>query len=111
MYVRSEGLAIHCHHNILIEYCYNYQERVEVIKRTKPKKEQKTRLKLFKILPKEALKDIPSNFIKPYQEWNKAYQEWNKTYQEWDEKSKDAFHKKWCGCKEWKNNQINFEGK
>jgi len=24
---RNEGLAIHCHHNILMEYCYNYKGR------------------------------------------------------------------------------------
>ncbi len=126
----NKGFAIHCHHDILVEYCYDYQERVKAIKETKPKNEQAIRLKLFKILPKQAIKDIPVNYQKAYANyqkadanyqkadanyqkaltnWVKAYTNCQKIYDNWSQKSKDAFHKKWCGCKEWKNNQICFK--
>src|SRR3990167_8897844 len=91
------GLSIHCHHSILVEYCYDYQKRVEYIKKNKLQDEQEIRLRLFKILPQKAIKEIPKV--------------WQKAYVEWPQKSKDAFHKKWCGCSNWKNGVINFSGK
>ena len=45
------GLAFHVHHDKLIEYCYDYDERLEAIKRTKPLEEQKLRLKLLQLIP------------------------------------------------------------
>jgi len=133
----NQGWSIHCHHDILAEWCYDYKERVEVIKREKPKNEIKTRLKLFKLLPEEASKDIPKEYQETYQKWQEAYQKWQEAYQKrreaeqkrreayqkwretdqkweeadqkWPQKSKDAFHKKWCGCKEWNGKQIVFK--
>jgi len=104
----KKGFAIHCHHDILAEHCYNYQERVDYIKKEKPKEEVKTRLRLFKILPKEALKDIPVYYLKADAEWVKAYAEWVKARAEWTQKQKDAFHQKWCGCSEWDGKKITF---
>lgn len=90
----KQGFALHCHHNILVEYCYDYDYRVYDIKKDKPQNEQETRLRLFKILPPKVLKDIP-----------KEYQEAD---QKWPQESKDAFHKKWCGCSEWNGKEIVF---
>ena len=139
----NSGLSIHCHHNALIEYCYDYKERVKYIKENKFKNEQEIRLRLFKILPKEAEKDLLERYLKAYTEckkadakwiktyaewkkanteqvktytkwikanaeWTKAYAEWEKAYAEWPQKSKDAFHKKWCGCKEWNGKELVF---
>src|SRR3990167_4217535 len=118
----NSGLSIHCHHNALIEYCYDYKERVKYIKENKFKNEQEIRLRLFKILPKEAEKDLLERYLKAYTEckkadakwiktnaeWKKAYAEWEKAYAEWPQKSKDAFHKKWCGCKEWNGKELVF---
>ena len=97
----SKGLSIHCHHKILVEYCYDYKERVKYIKNHKPKNEQKIRLRLFKILPKEAENDVP----KEYLEADKA---WNEAYKAWPQKSKDAFHTKWCGCSNWNGEELVF---
>ena len=140
----TKGFAIHCHHDILVEYCYNYEERVAAIKRDKPLAEQEIRLRLFKILPDEALKDIPleyreadqkyqeaeqkyqeaeqkwqeadqkyqeaiQNLQEANQKWQEAYQKWQEAYQKWPQADKDAFHKKWCGCKEWNGAEIIFE--
>jgi hypothetical protein len=74
----KSGLAIHCHHDILVECCYNYDERVEVIKSTKPQNEQEIRLRLFKLLPKEAIDELPYEMVKAWAEWDKAWAEWVK---------------------------------
>src|SRR3990167_962944 len=117
------GFAIHCHHDILIERCYNYDERVEYIKKNKLENELKIRLRLFKILPKKSEKDIPERYLKAYAEWEKAYAEWKKANAEWNkahaerkkaddewpQESKDAFHKRWCGCKEWNGKKLIFQ--
>jgi len=93
-----KGLAMHVHHDVLFEYCYDYDERVQAIKDTKPKNEQPARLKLFKMLSKEAINELPrrimkvlselekarSEWNKARSEWNKAYSEWNKAYSEWN---------------------------
>lgn len=128
----KKGFAIHCHHDILVEYCYNYDERVTAIKNTKPKNEIETRLRLFKLLPEEALKDIPirlqkayaerekayaewekagAEWKKAYAEWKKADDEWKKAYAEWPQKDKDIFHQKYCGCSEWNGTEIVFSEK
>src|SRR3990167_6045180 len=117
------GFAIHCHHDILVERCYNYDERVEYIKKNKLENELKIRLRLFKILPKKSEKDIPERYLKAYAEWEKAYAEWKKANAEWNkahaerkkaddewpQESKDAFHKRWCGCKEWNGKKLIFQ--
>ena len=140
----KQGLSVHCHHDILVEYCYDYQERVDYIKKKKPKNEIKTRLKLFKILPNEALKDIPAKYLKANEKWDEISKKWDEAHKKWleackkrveahnkwlethnkrveahnkwlethnkrSQKDKDKFHKKWCGCKDWKNGEIIFK--
>ena len=118
----KKGLSIHLHHDVLVEYCYNYAERVKYIKEEKAVEEQETRLRLFKILPKEAEEDLPKGYLEAHQKWEEAYQKlkeayqkreeayqkWEEANQKWNKKSKEAFHKKWCGCVFWKNGVINF---
>ena len=111
--MKKQGMAIHCHHNILIENCYDYDERVKVIKRDKPQNEQEIRLRLFKLLSQEAIAELPKELIKAgternraYAEWKKADAEWNKAEAEWNEI--EIWHKKWCGCAEWSGGEIHF---
>ena len=48
----KRGLALHVHHsNFLFEYCYDYDGRRKDIRLYKPKAEQSTRLRLFKLVP------------------------------------------------------------
>lgn len=129
--MKNSGLAIHCHHGELIEYCYDYQGRVDYIKSDKPKHEIPTRLRLFKLLSDEAIADLPEDLIKAYADWkkacadlekartvwDKAYADWGKARADWDkadaawpQESKDAWHKKWCGCKEWNGHELEFTG-
>lgn len=123
-----KGLAFHVHHNILFEHCYDYKERVYAIKRRKPKNEQKIRLRLFKMLSKEAIAELPKNILKADVEFDKAMAELDKADAElykamaefdkaraelykagnkWDEK--ESFHTKHCGCKEWNGKEIIFK--
>ena len=126
----KKGFAIHCHHDVLVEYCYDYDERVNFIKTQKPEREQETRLRLFKILPEEALKDVPLECQEAYQKcqeadqkyreayqkyqeadqkYREAYQKCQEAYQKRPQEDKDAFHEKWCGCKEWNGKEIIFK--
>jgi len=86
----KKGFSVHCHHDILVEHCYDYDERVDAIKITKPKNEQEIRLKLFKLLPQEAIDELPTRLIlataeraKATAEWAKATAERDKAYAEW----------------------------
>src|SRR3990167_4074368 len=122
------GLAIHCHHDRLVEFCYDYEKRVEYVKQ-KPKNEVEKRLKLFRLLPDEAIKDTPEEWQEAdakwqeayakwqeadakwqevYAKWQEAYAKWQEVYAKWQEayakwplELKNAFHAKWCGCSEW----------
>ena len=92
--MKIKGLSIHCHHDNLFEYCYDYDERVEAIKQDKPKNEQEIRLRLFKMLPQEAITELPKGLVKAYAErqkadaeWEKASAEWEKAYAEWEKAS------------------------
>src|SRR3990167_10165064 len=79
----STGWAIHLHHDILVEWCYDYDERVREIRREKPVAEQEIRLRLFKLLPTEAVEKLPEEWVKAYAEWEKAKAECRKAYAEW----------------------------
>ena len=117
------GWAIHCHHNRLVEFCYDYNERVEYIKNYKPKNEVELRLKLFRLLPIDALNDIPAAWQEAYAKWQEVYAKWQEAYAKWQEvyakwqevyakwplELKNAFHAKWCGCSEWNGKELVFE--
>ena len=113
----ESGWSLHCHHDTLLEYCHNYQERVDYILQNKPKREQAIRLKVFKLLPKEAVKELPKQLVVAGPKWykaraelNKAGAEYYKAWAEWGKKAQEAFHKKWCGCAEWNEKEIVFLG-
>ena len=103
-----KGLAMHVHHNILFEYCYDYHERVQAIRDNKPANEQEIRLRLFKMLSEEAIASLPKRIIKARAECDKAYAEWHKAYAECDKARAETWHKKYCGCKEWNGEEIVF---
>ena len=106
--VLGKGLSIHCHHAVLVEYCTDYEARVNYIKATKPEHENELRLKLFKLLSNEAFNDLPEKYVKAYADWQKADADRQKAYADWPIEEKEAFHKKWCGCKEWNGKELVF---
>jgi len=69
----KSGLAFHCHHDVLLEFVYDYDERVEYIKNYKPESEQELRLRLFKMIPEELIPDKDSVKYKAYLEASAAY--------------------------------------
>ena len=82
------GFFLHVHHDILLEWCHNYDERVAFIRNEKPKEEQETRLRLFKPFKGK----LPQEVVKAAQEYNKAWQELNKAWQEYN-KAKQKYNK------------------
>ncbi len=84
----TNGMAFHVHHSRLVEYCFDYDERVEYIKTNKPANEQALRLRLFKMIPKdrgpqtglkrfmkarEAFDRAREAYIKAHSAFDKAY--------------------------------------
>lgn len=61
------GLAMHLHHNTRDEWCFDFAERVAVIKRNKPPVEQPTRLRLFKLYT-----NLPAELAAAAAEWDAA---------------------------------------
>ena len=115
----KEGLAMHVHHNILFEYCYDYKERTDAIKHNKPAGEQEIRLRLFKMLSKEAIEELPEKLLKAVADRDKAYADLNKAYADlykayadlykaYADRDSKSWHKKYCGCKEWDGKRNNI---
>ena len=113
------GMYFHCHHDVLCEWVYDYQKRVDYIKREKPKEEIKTRLRLFKKVKGK----LPEEFVEAEKKCVEAWKKYDKAKKKFIEAEKkcveawkkyapeiEKLHKKECGCKEWKNGQINFLG-
>ncbi len=61
------GFAFHCHHDKLVEWVTNYDERVEYIKACKPPGERELRLRLFKMIPIDRL---PVKLVKACAEYD-----------------------------------------
>lgn len=91
---KNSGLAFHVHHNELIEWCYDYKRRVEVIKKTKPLREQELRLRLFKLIPDELL---PPELVKAWEAEGKAREVRDKAWETWGiaRKVRDKAYEAW----------------
>ena len=85
----KSGFSIHCNHDILAAHCYDYDERIRYIKKTKPKNEQEIRLRLFKLLPQEAIDEIPKEFVEASVEYGKAEKKLAKALGESSKRSPD----------------------
>src|SRR3989344_1560812 len=90
--MEQTGFFWHVHHDVLLEWCHNYDERAAFIRKEKSKEEQETRLRLFKpvkgTLPQEVVK-ARQEYDKAWQEHNKARQELNKAAQEYDKVARE----------------------
>ncbi len=73
-----KGMAWHEFHNRLLTYCFDYNARVEEIKREKPKNEQPTRLRLFKITEGK----LPDEVIEACQKYGEAWQKLDEVEQD-----------------------------
>ncbi len=82
------GFYWHVHHDILVEWCHTYKERVEAIKRYKPETEQGLRLRLLQ----PVRGPLPPAFVKAWATYSKAEatysKEWGAYSKEWATYSK-----------------------
>ena len=98
---QQTGLFLHVHHDILLEWCHNYDERVAFIRNEKPKEEQETRLRLFKPFKGK----LPQEVVKAAQEYNKAWQEYDKALNN-NKELIEALHKAECPNCPWNGRTI-----
>ena len=90
----KSGYAFHVHHDKLVEFCSDYDERVEYIKKDKPKAEQELRLRLFQIIP---MNRLPQPLIKAREAYGKAREACNKAWEAYG-KAREAYGKAWEAC-------------
>lgn len=64
------GLALHCHHDKLAEWCWDYQERLEYIQTEKPEEERELRKALFQLIP---IGLLPAAFVKAADAFRAAF--------------------------------------
>src|SRR3990167_6514175 len=79
------GMAFHVHHDVLFEYCHNYQERVDYINKEKPEHERKTRIKLFAMLTQEQIAMLPKEFVEERQKYDEVSEKYDEAMKEYDE--------------------------
>ena len=109
---RKTGFYWHVHHDVLCEWCYDYDERVAYIKADKPANERKTRLRLFKPVRGK----LPVRVAKAEAACDKALAACDKAWAAYGKvlascaKELEALHAVECGCKEWKGTEIVFGG-
>ena len=97
----KSGVTFHCHHGVLFEYCYDYDERVRYIKKHKPKDEQELRLRLFKMIPEDRLSQdglkaydkAREAYVKAWEAYDKAREAYRKAREAYD-KAQEAYIKK-----------------
>ena len=70
---RQAGFAFHVHHDQLMEFCFDYAERIEHIKNYKPQGEQELRLRLFRLIPPERLPRVLDKALEAYDKALEVY--------------------------------------
>ena len=87
---RKSGFYWHVHHDVLFEYCYNYDERVNFIKANKPKKEIPVRLNLMQPVKGK----LPEEVVKTRKACGKAQEAFDKAWEAYG-KASEAYDKAW----------------
>ena len=82
------GVYWHVHHDRLVEWCRDYDERVAYIKAQKPIEEQELRLRLFQPVKGK----LPVAFVKAWEVCNKAWEACRKAREAYG-KAREAYVK------------------
>ena len=101
--MQKSGLAFHCHHDILVEYVYDYDERVRYIKENKPEDEQELRLRLFQMIPEDRVSQ------KAWEACYKAWEVYDKAWEVYDKANRlelEALHAELCPNCPWNGETI-----
>ena len=85
-----QGFFWHVHHEILIEWCHNYNERAEYIRTRKSSNEQETRLRLFQPVKGK----LPEEVVEAGRACGEARQAHNKANRAYDEAYR-VYNKTW----------------
>ncbi len=72
--MKKSGFYRHVHHDVLVEWCYDYDARVDYIRKNKPAEEVELRLRLFQ--------PVKGQLPQAYAEVQKARVEAEKVYDE-----------------------------
>ena len=91
--MKTKGFYWHIHHDVLVEWTDDINERIRFIKENQPEHEIKTRLKLMKPVKGK----LPEGFVRAYKARDKADKAWDKAYKAWDKayKARDKAYKAW----------------
>ena len=76
----KSGMYWHLHHDVLMEYTHDIDERWDYVVKNKPADEVPTRLRLMR----PVVGELPADVDKAYAEWDKANAEWCKANAELD---------------------------
>lgn len=79
----NSGIAVHCHHDVLFEHVYDYDQRVEYIRNAKPPSEVKIRLEVFQLVPEKYYTLLHAEWVKATVARNKARAEVDKARAVW----------------------------
>ena len=74
----KSGFYWHVHHEVLVEWCFDYAERAEFIRTEKPEKEREIRLRLFQPVKGNLSEEV----VVAGQAYNEARQAYNEARQE-----------------------------
>src|SRR3989339_649441 len=97
----QKGFFWHVHHEVLIEWCYNYNERASFIRTDKRESEQETRLRLFK--PVKGT--LPREVGEALQALDKAWRAYGEALRK-NMPAIEALHKKECHNCPWDGKTI-----
>jgi len=87
----NKGMAFHCHHNVLYEYVYDYDERLKYIRTQKPPEERKLRERLFQMIPDDR---VPRQLLEAGEAYMEAWKASSKARDTYD-KAREACDKEW----------------
>ena len=89
----KSGFAFHVHHDVKIEFCFDYDERAEFILKYKPVKERRLRLRLFQLIPLDRLpKKGLATYLKAQEAYDKVREVYHKAGEALD-KAREAYFK------------------
>lgn len=71
--MKQEGMFWHVHHDMLVEYCYNYDKRVEFIKTRKSSNEIEARLRLLQPVKGE----LPEELVRAGEAFGRAEKDYD----------------------------------
>lgn len=103
------GFAFHVHHDRLVEWCTDYDERVKYIQCHKPQYEQALRLRLFNLIPQNR---VPLDLVKAWEAYIKAGKACDKAWEacikagETYDKELEILHQELCPNCPWDGQTI-----